>query len=241
MEIQRGGPRLDVLVALLGFLLTPFFAVAAALVAVAAAAVFALAAIVAVVPVVGPLGLLAAGQGNGRRRGGGVGRLEVEQGFEADELVTVLLQDGRREGLASDDEDGLAVFLQLVDQRNEVAVAADNGESVHVVVGEGHLERIQRQVDVRAVLVAARRRDPLDHLNGIFGHLARCALLTAPVRVGELGDQVSALLERFQYERHVEFAPQCRFDADFNVVVVDKHGDIQSFLHHVAQLRPSQV
>ena len=67
-------------------------------------------------------------------------------------------------------------------------------------MGEGHLQRIQREIDIRSILIAARRRNPLHHLYGVFRHLARGSVLASPVGVGELGDQVPALLERIQRE-----------------------------------------
>ena len=70
--------------------------------------------------------------------------------------MTILLQNRAGECFAAQHEHGLAVFLQLVNQRNKVTVAADHGKRVHVCVREGHLQRIQRKVDVCAVLVAAR-------------------------------------------------------------------------------------
>ena len=165
-----------------------------------------------------------------RARRGLVVRL-VEQRFVADELVAVLLQDRAGERLAAHHEHGLAVLLELVDQRNEVAVAADDGEGVHVVVREGHLEGVEGQVDVGAVLVAARRRDALHHLDGVFGHLPRGAVLPAPVGVSELGDDVAALLQGVQSDENVELALQRRFDADLDVVVIDKHRNIHLLLH----------
>jgi hypothetical protein len=80
----------------------------------------------------------------------------VEQRLVADELVAVLLEDVAGEGLPTDHEDGLAEFPELVHEGDEVAVAADNGEGVDMVVGERHFERVQRQVDVGSIFVAAR-------------------------------------------------------------------------------------
>ncbi len=156
-----------------------------------------------------------------------------EQRLVAHELVTVLLQDGAGEGLASHHKYGLAVFFQLVHQRDEVAVAADNGERVHVRMGESHLQRIQRQIDIAAVLVAARGGQALHHLHGVLRHGPGRAFLAPPVGVSKFRDQVAALLERIQRQRNIKFAPQSRFHADFNIVVIDKHGDVQFFLHLV--------
>ena len=161
----------------------------------------------------------------------------VHDRFVGDELVTVLLQNRAGEGAAAHHEDALVVLLELVDQRDEIAVAADNRESVDVVVGEGHLERIERQVDVGAVLVAARRRVALHHLHGVLGKRACSGFLPAPVRVRELGDDFAAFLERVQHRRHVEFAVQCGLHADFDIVKIDEHGDLQ-FLFHFEFLKP---
>ncbi len=57
----------------------------------------------------------------------GGARLIVHDGFVSHELVTVLLQNRAREGAAAHHEDTLVVLLQFVDQRDEIAVAADNG------------------------------------------------------------------------------------------------------------------
>ena len=69
-----------------------------------------------------------------------------EQRFKADELVAILLENRRGKCLAADDEHGLAVFLEFVDQRNEVAIAADDGEGVDMRMREGHLQSVDDQV-----------------------------------------------------------------------------------------------
>ncbi len=73
-------------------------------------------------------------------------------------------------------------------------------------VGEGHLQRVKRQINVGSILIPARRGDSLHHLDRVLGHLARSSVLAAPVRVSELGDDVSALLQRVQRQRYVELA-----------------------------------
>ena len=98
-------------------------------------------------------------------------------------------------------------------------------------VREGHLQSVQREVDIGSVLIAARRGNPLHHLHGVFRHLARGAILASPVGVSELGDDVAALLQRIQRERDVKFAPQRRLQSNLDVVVIDKHRDIQFILH----------
>ena len=108
--------------------------------------------------------------------------------------MAVLLQNGAGETLSPDDKDGFSIFLQLVYQRNKIAVAAHNGERVYVIVRERHLQRVKREIDIRAVLVASGRGHTLHHLDGAFGHLPCGKLLASPVRISELRDQVAPFL-----------------------------------------------
>ena len=91
--------------------------------------------------------------GHGSRHNG---RAVLEQRFITDELVTILLEDGAGERLSSEHEDGLPVFFELVDEGNEIAVAAHHGKGVDVCVSERHFESVESKIDIRAVLVAAR-------------------------------------------------------------------------------------
>ena len=125
----------------------------------------------------------------------------------------------------------LVVLLQLVDQRHEIAVAADDGEGVDVVVRKRQFQRVERQVDVAAVLIAARRRIALHHLHGVFGELARRVLHASPVGVGDLGDDLAPLFQRFEHHRNVELALQRRFDADLDIVEVDEDRDLEVLFH----------
>ena len=152
--------------------------------------------------------------------------------------MTVLLQNRAGERLAADHEHGLVVLLQLVDQRDEIAVAADDRERVDVVVRERHFQRVERQIDIGAVLIAPRRRIALHHLHGVLGELPRRILQPSPVRVSDLGDDLAAFLQGFEHDRHIELALQCRFDADLDVVEVDKDRDLEvSFHFHLRVLR----
>ena len=160
-----------------------------------------------------------------------IARTVVDHGFVSDEFVTVLLQDGARKGPAADHEDALVVLLQLVDQRDEIAVATDNRERVDVVVGEGHLECIEGQVDVGAVLVAARGGVTLNHLHGVLAERACSGFLPAPVCVRKLGDDFAAFLERVEHGRYIEFAMQRALHADFDIVEIDEDGDLQFLFH----------
>ena len=117
----------------------------------------------------------------------------VHQRFEADELVAVLLEDGAGERTAADPKIS-AVLLQLLDEPDEVAVSVDDGKGVDVLMRKRHLQCVEGEVDVGAVLVSARRRDTLYHVYGVLRHLPLGAFLTAPIRVSELGHDVAAFL-----------------------------------------------
>ncbi len=162
-----------------------------------------------------------------RRADGGVG----QQRFITDELVAVLLQDRAGEGLSANNEHGLAVFLELVHERDEVAIAANDGERVHMAVRERHLQSVESEIDIGAVLVAAGRRQALHHLYGVLRHSSSGAFLPSPVGVCEFGDDVAALFQSLYCHGDIEFAPQRGLYADLYIVVIDKDGNVQFFLH----------
>ena len=153
-----------------------------------------------------------------------------DQVLVGDELVAVPLQDDAREGAAADDEHLLVVLLQLLDERQEVAVAADDDVGVDVRVGERHLERVEREVDVGAVLVAARGQVALDEADGVLGERAAVFAGAGPVGVGDLGDDLAALLERFEDDADVEMFAEGGLDADLDVVEIDEDRDVDAFL-----------
>src|SRR5262249_28327077 len=155
-------------------------------------------------------------------------RRRPAEGFVRDELVAVSLQDHARERAPSDHEDLLVVLLELLDEGEEVAVAANDHVSVDVGVGERHLERIQREIDVRAVLVASRRQVALDEPDGVLRQMTAVLASPRPVRVGDLGDDLTALLERFENGADVEVLAERALDADFDVVEVDENGNVQT-------------
>ena len=150
----------------------------------------------------------------------------ADQVLVGDELVAVLLHHEAGELPAADDEDLLVVLLQLLDQRDEVAVAADDHERVDVVVGERHLERVERQVDVGAVLVAARRQVALHHPDGVLREQRGCGRRRASSRVGDLGDDLAALLDGLEDGADVEWLVHGGLHADLDVVEIDEDGDL---------------
>ena len=147
-----------------------------------------------------------------------------------DELVAVPLQDDARERAAADDEHLLVVLLQLLDERQEVAVAADDDVGVDVRVRERHLERVEREVDVGAVLVAAGREVALHEADGVLRERAAVFAGARPVGVGDLGDDLAALLDGVEDGADVEVFAEGGLDADFDVVEVDEDGDVEAIL-----------
>ena len=97
-------------------------------------------------------------------------------------------------------------------------------------VGERHLERVEGQVDVGAVLVAARRQVALDQPDRMLGERAAVLAGAGPVGIGDLGDDFAALLERFEHGADVEMFVEGGPDADLDVVEIDEHGDVHAFL-----------
>ena len=145
-----------------------------------------------------------------------------------DEFRAVLLQDHAREGAAADHEHLAVVELELLDQRHEVAVAADDHEGVDVAVGEGHLQRVEREVDVGAVLVATGRQVALDHLDGVLSERAAVVTGAGPIPVRHLGDHLAAFFHRFEHGADVEMATEGGLDADLDIVEVDEEGDLEA-------------
>src|SRR4029453_14778580 len=91
-------------------------------------------------------------------RGPGLARRLVEQRFVGHKFVAVPLQDGAGEGAPSHPENTLFLLLQFFNQSDEIAVPADDGKGIDMIVRESHLESVERQIDIGAVLVAAGRR-----------------------------------------------------------------------------------
>ena len=142
-----------------------------------------------------------------------------------DELVAVLLHGRAGELPPTNDDDLAAVLLQLLDERNEIAVAADDDEGVDVIVGESHLQRVERHRDVGAVLVAARGEVALNHPDGMLREDAAVVAGALPVAVGDLGDDLAPLLDGFEDETDIELTADRALDSDLDVVEIDEHGD----------------
>src|SRR5262249_8373847 len=147
-----------------------------------------------------------------------------------DELVAVSLQDRAREPATADHEYLLVVLLELLDERQEIAVAAHDHVGVDVRMGERPLEGVPRQVDIGAVLVAAGREVALDEPDRVLGEGAAVLAGARPVGVRDLGDDLPALLDGLEDAADVELLSERVLDADFDVVEVDEDGDVETIL-----------
>ena len=99
-----------------------------------------------------------------------------------------------------------------------------------MLVRERHFERVEREVDVRPVLVAAGREVPLHEADGVLRERAAVFAGARPVGVGNLGDDLAALLDGVEDGADVELLAESGFDADFNVVEIDEDGDVQAIV-----------
>ena len=106
-------------------------------------------------------------------------------------------------------------------------------------VRERHLQRVEREVDVGAVLVAAGREVALHQLGGVLRQRPAVVAGPRPVAVGGLGDDVAALLERFEHDADVELRVEGVLDADLDVVEIDEDCNLETCFCHVAQVMNS--
>ena len=122
----------------------------------------------------------------------------------------------------------LSVLFELLDERDEIAVAADDHIGVDVTVGERHLEGVEREVDVGAVLVAAGCEVALDQLRRVLRQRSTVVTRARPIAVRDLRDDFPALLQGFQHHADVELGTERALDADLDVVEVDENRNLQS-------------
>src|SRR5439155_10462905 len=173
-----------------------------------------------------------------RRRSGGRNRVTALHGRLAhagevlvgNELVAVALQDPARKRAAANDEHLLVVLLELLDEREEVAVTADDHVRVDVRVSKRHLERVEREIDVRAILVASRREVALHEADRVLGQGAAVLAGARPVRIRDLGDDLAALFDGVEDGADVELLIEGGSDPDLDVVEVDEDGDVETVL-----------
>src|SRR5439155_14108570 len=91
-------------------------------------------------------------------------------------------------------------------------------------------ERVEREVDVGAVLVAAGREIALHEADRVLRQRPAVLAGARPVRVRDLGDDLAALLDGVEDGADVELLIEGRLDADLDVVEVDEDGDVEAIL-----------
>ena len=138
--------------------------------------------------------------------------------------MAILLHRRAGELAPADDDDLAAILFELLDQRDEIAVAADDDERVDVVVSKSHLERVEGHRDVGAVLVAAGGDIALDHPDRMLGQQAAVVAGSLPVAVRDLRDDLAALFDGIEDKADVQLSADGVLDADLDVVKVDEHG-----------------
>src|SRR5438552_18563111 len=140
--------------------------------------------------------------------------------------MTVLLKNDAGKTAPADNEDFLVVLFELFDQRDEIAVAANNNKGIDVVSRERHLQRVQRQVNVGPVLVAAGRQVSLHHLDRVLGHAATVFARALPVTVGNLSNDFAAFLNGLENCADIEVTTQRGPHSKLDIVKVDEYGDL---------------
>src|SRR5262249_42691101 len=141
-------------------------------------------------------------------------------------FVAVLLKNDAGEGTAANNQNFLVVLFQLFDESNKITVAAHDHERVDVVPGERHLQRVERKINVSAVLVTAGSEVTLNHLDRVLSHAAAVLPGALPVSIGNLRDDFAAFLDGFENRANIEVPVQCTFYADLDVVKIDEYGDL---------------
>ena len=117
-----------------------------------------------------------------------------------------------------------------------ITIAADDDKRVDMIPGECHLERIEREIDIGSIFVAARRQVPLHHLNRVLRHAPAVFTRALPIAISDFRHDLAALLDGFKNRTDVEVSTESTFDSDFNVVEVHEHGDVQTILVRQTEL-----
>ena len=70
----------------------------------------------------------------------------------------------------------------------------------------------------------------------MLGELARESVLAAPVGISDLGDDLAPLFQSVEHRGHIELALQRGFNADLDVIEVDKYGDLEFFVYFLSSV-----
>ncbi len=145
--------------------------------------------------------------------------------------MTVFFKNGTCESSSPNDEDLLVILIEFFDQRDEVAVPTHNDKGIDMVSRERHFERVECEVDVRAILIATRRQVPLNHLDGVLGHTSAVLARALPIAVGDFCDDFAPLLDSLENSTDIEVPVQCAFDPNFDVVKVHKYRNFKTIFY----------
>ena len=107
-----------------------------------------------------------------------------------------------------------------------------------MIARKSHFQRVESQVDVGAVLIAARRHVALHHMHRVLRHLAAVLAGSGPIAVGDLSHNFAPLFQRFQYQGDIKFFSQRIFNANLDVVKIDKNCQLHSFFGHKSLFLP---
>jgi hypothetical protein len=97
-----------------------------------------------------------------------------------------------------------------------------------VIPRERHFQRVEREIDIRAVFVSPRGKIALNHLYGVLRHASAVLTGAFPVTVRNFCDDFAAFLDGFQHRSHVEMPVQGAFDSDLDVIEIDEYCDLKT-------------
>src|SRR5579863_8035629 len=147
-----------------------------------------------------------------------------------DELVAVVDQQVGRGVLDADADDVLVVFLELRDQRREIAVAGKDHEGVEMLLGVGHVHGVDHHLDVGAVLARIELLRDVDELDRRFMERPLVVAVALPVGVGLLDDDLALLEQPLEDQTDVELADLRVADAQGDVLEITEHRDLALLL-----------
>src|SRR3990172_7859816 len=145
-----------------------------------------------------------------------------------DELVAVGNEQVRGGLLHADSDHDLVVLAQLADQRREIGIAADDHEGVDVRLGVAEVQRIDDHADVGRVLAGLAHVRDLDQLECRLVHDLLEVLVTFPVAVGLLDDDVPFEKQALQHLPNIEFGVLRVAHAQRDILEIAEHGHVLS-------------
>ena len=118
----------------------------------------------------------------------------------------------------------LAVFLELRDQRREIAVARDDHERIDVLLAPGQVHGVDDQANVRGVLAGHGAAWNLDQLDTALVQDAGVRLESVPVRVGHLRQDFSLFEQSIEHTLNLEL--RASLESERDVLEVDEDSEV---------------